>query len=183
MNEEMREISARIRELREIMEYTPEEVAATLGVDLAIYEKYESSGENIPISTLYQLATLFKVDMAQLLTGDTPRMDSIVVVPAGGGAKVDRYPGYNFSGLAYRFKNKIMEPMLVTVDPCEGDPSLVTHTGQEFNYVLEGHIELLFDAKRLLLGPGDSAYFNPEHPHGQKAIGGKPAKLLTIITE
>ncbi|KAI4452965.1 acyl-coenzyme a synthetase [Holotrichia oblita] len=76
-----------------------------------------------------------------------------------------------------------MEPMLVTVDPCEGDPELVTHEGQEFNLVIEGSIEILFDDKRLLLEKGDSIYFNPTIPHGQKAMNNQPAKFLTVISE
>lgn len=183
MDEQIHEIALRIRELREISEYSAEFMAKELGVSKQTYENYEASGENIPISTLYHMANLFKVDMSEIITGRTPRIDSYCIVPAGKGVKIDRYPGYNFQGLAYKFMHKIMEPMIVTVDPCEGDPELVVHEGQELNYVLEGSIEVLFDNKRLLLETGDSIYFDPTHPHGQKAMNGKPAKFLTVIAE
>ena len=183
MGEEIREIALRIKELRESSDYTAEQTAEELGISVDLYKSYEASGGNIPISTLYRIANLFGVSMAEILTGNAPHIDTYCVVPAGKGEKVDRYPGYNFQGLAYKFKEKIMEPMVVSVDPCEGDPELVRHKGQELNFVLEGSIEVLYDDKRLLLLPGDSIYFDPTHPHGQKAMDGKPAKFLTVIAE
>ena len=183
MKEEMLEIAARIRELREINGLSAEAMAQELGIDRAAYEKYETSGEDIPISALYHMAVFFKVDMGEIITGRSPRLDTYCVVPAGKGVDIDRYPGYHFKGLAYKFMNKLMEPMIVTVDPSDHDPELVTHGGQELNFVLEGSVIVLFDGKRLLLEKGDSIFFNPAHPHGQKAANGQPATFLTVIAE
>ena len=72
-----------------------------------------------------------------------------------------------------------MEPLLVTVGCTAAD--LVTHGGQEFNFCLEGKMELLLDGKTIELDPGDSIYFNPKHPHGQRAVGDM-ARFLTVIT-
>ena len=52
MGEELRMISERIRELREIFGRTEEEMARDTGVDVAKYIEYETSGEDIPISVL-----------------------------------------------------------------------------------------------------------------------------------
>jgi transcriptional regulator with XRE-family HTH domain len=183
MGDAILEMAARIRELREISGYSQEQMAKEIGVTPSLYERYEALGNDIPISTLYHLANLFGVSLAEILTGRAPRIDTYCIVPAGKGEKVDRYPGYNFQGLAYKFLHKSMEPMVVTVDPSEKDPELVQHRGQELNYVLEGSIEVLFNDKRLVLEVGDSIYFDPTHPHGQKARNGKPAKFLTVITK
>ena len=183
MNDTFLEIASRIRELREISGYSKEQVAGELGIALPLYESYETVGSDIPISTMYHLSHLFGVSLAEILTGCTPRIDTYCVVPAGKGEKVDRYPGYHFQGLAYKFAHKTMEPMVVTVEPSDKDPELVQHRGQELNYVLEGSIEVLFDGKRIMLKTGDSIYFDPTHPHGQKAGNGQPAKFLTVITE
>ena len=59
------------------------------------------------------------------------------LVRAGGGIDVERYAGYRFSSLAYNFIEREMEPMIVTLAPSE-KPALVSHEGQEFNYVLQG---------------------------------------------
>ncbi|HBR31248.1 MAG TPA: XRE family transcriptional regulator, partial [Clostridiales bacterium] len=55
-----------------------------------------------------------------------------------------------------------------------------THTGQEFNYVLEGKIAVILNKKTIELSEGDSIYFDPSVPHGQIALGGT-ARFLTVI--
>ena len=56
-----------------------------------------------------------------------------------------------------------------------------SHPGQEFNYILEGDLRLIIDKKEVILGPGDSIYFDSTRPHGMRALHGKPAKFLAII--
>ncbi len=182
MNQEFRQMADRIRELREICGFSPEEIAQELGVPVSAYNKYETNGEDVPISVLYHLANKFGVDLNEILTGAAPHLVTFAVVRRGQGMNVDRYPGYRFHSLAHTFKHKMMEPLLVTVDPSDHDPSLVTHAGQEFNFILEGVIELLFDDKRVRLEAGDCVYFDPSHLHGQRAVGEK-ARFLTVIAE
>lgn len=183
MSEDLKLIAARIRELRLIFGFTEDELAADLGIDSSLYRSYEGEGADIPISVLYHLANKYKVDLTEILTGLTPRLNTFCVVPDGHGIHVDRYPGYNIQSLSHRFMNKVMEPMLVTLEPSDHEPVLVTHSGQEFNYVLDGSIHFLFEEKRLLLNKGDSVYFDPTHPHGQRSADGKSARFLTVITE
>ena len=105
------------------------------------------------------------------------------MVKHGQGRGVDRYPGYHFQNLAYNFKRRIMEPLMVTVEPGEADMSPIAHPGQEFNYVVEGTVLVILGDEELLLETGDCIYFDPTLPHGQKAAGGKTAKFLTVIAE
>jgi transcriptional regulator with XRE-family HTH domain len=181
MGEEITAIGARIRELREICGHTRESVARILNVGEEKYASYEDSSEDIPISALYQLANLFSVDINELLTGRAPHLQTYCLVKKGRGRKIDRYPGYSFQSLADTFKRKLMEPLLVTVEPSD-EPKLVTHPGQEFNLCLEGTVDVYFDEKVLRLEKGDSVYFDPMHPHGQRAVGGR-AVFLTVIAE
>ena len=183
MTEDIKLIAARIRELRDVYGYTVEEVAEKLAISTELYLTYETEGADIPISVLYRLAGMYNVDLTEILTGKTPRLDTFTVVPAGHGININRYEEYHIKSLAHNFRNKVMEPMLVTLEPEDAEPALVSHGGQEFNYVLSGSIYFLFEDKRLLLSQGDCVYFNPTHPHGQMAAGGAPATFLTVITE
>jgi len=183
MDEQYKMISGRIRELREIFDVTEEEMAKETGVDVSVYKEYETSGKNIPISVLYHISQKFGVDLSEILTGEAARISTMQVCRRGKGQTIDRYPGYMFESLAPRFKDKIMEPLLVTLIPGQPDAPLVTHEGQEFNLVLEGEIVITYDDKKYTLKAGDAVYFDPTHPHGQKAIGEDKARFLTVITE
>ena len=176
------EIAARIRELREICGYSREELAKELGIDAELYASYEDSGKDIPISVIYEISGKFGVDFNDIITGTSAKLDTFQVIPNGKGRPVDRVKGYSFMDLAYGYGKKVMQPLLVTLEPSENKPTLITHSGQEFNMVLEGSVILMFDDKQILLETGDSVYFNPSHPHGQMCAGDKPAKFLTVIT-
>lgn len=175
-------IPKRVKELREILDIAPEEMASGLSIDVAHYLQLESGESDIPISTLYEISAMLNVDFTTLLTGRTPKMDTYTVTREGNGAQVERYPGYDYSTLSFNFKGREMEPMLVNLVPEEEHPSLVSHSGQEFNYVLEGKVVVVIGKKEILLEKGDCIYFNPQLPHGQYAVDG-PAAFLTVIKE
>ena len=182
VSEEVRMLGARIREMRELLEIAPEALASGLGVTEETYLAFETGEKDIPISTLYELARRLGVDFTVLLTGDSPRMDTHCLVRSGEGVHIERYTGYHYQNLAFNYKNRSMEPMIVTLQPSEKAAALVTHGGQEFNYVLDGRVKVVVGAREFVLDAGDSLYFNPALPHGQRAVDG-PCRFLTVIQE
>ncbi|HEY8463966.1 MAG TPA: cupin domain-containing protein [Bacillota bacterium] len=182
MSASIKQIAERIREIREDCDLTVADAARQLGITAETYRQYENGITDIPVSMLYQMAKIFSVDLTELLTGLPPRLHSYCLVRKGEGVETQRYPGYKFQNLAFNFVNKKFEPLLVTVEPEENKKmSLVTHPGQEFNYVLEGKIKVILGAKELELSEGDSLYFDPTIPHGQVAVDGQTAQFLTVI--
>lgn len=182
-NNEASMVGRRIAELRDVCGYTQEELASELSIDLETYKKYELDGSDIPISVIYEIANKFGVDFAEILTGVAAKLDTHHIVRAGQGKDVSRFPGYSFKDLAFRYSKKIMQPLLVTLDPSDEPAKLVTHPGQEFNMVLEGSIEIVFENESFILNEGDSIYFNPMIKHGQRCAGDKASKFLTVISE
>ena len=181
--DEIREIALRIKELREICDYSEEDIAKELGISVDLYKQYEANGQDIPINVIYQLSKLYKVDFAEILTGVSAKLKTYQVVRGGNGQKADRYPGYEFRDLAYHYANTIMQPFLVTLDPSDKKADLVSHKGEEFNLVLEGTVVVTFGDQDIVLEKGDSIYFNPTYPHGQRCGGDVPATFLTMIAE
>ncbi len=179
--DEMKELAARIRELREACDYSQETLAKELGIDPAVYAGYELDGKDVPISVIYSISKKFGVDFSEILSGTSAKLRSYQIVRAGEGQKADRYPGYSFKDLAYNFSQKIMQPFIVTLDPSDEPADLVSHSGEEFNLVLSGTVVVTFGEKELVLNAGDSIYFNPLFPHGQKCGGSTPATFLTMI--
>lgn len=183
MKKELNEIAQRIRELREVCGYTRETLAKELNIDPRVYADYEDNGENIPISVIYEISKKFGVDFAEIITGTSAKLNTYQLVRAGKGKNISRYEGYYFEDLAFKYTNKIMQPLMVTLDPSDNPADLVTHEGQEFNLVVEGSIGVVFADEEIVLNEGDSIYFNPQLPHGQRCVGNKKAKFLTVITE
>jgi transcriptional regulator with XRE-family HTH domain len=180
--EELVQIPGRIKELREVMEISVIDMARETGIPLETYRKYESGEADIPISILYKIAQKLGVDATVLLTGEDPKMDTAAVCRAGKGVQIERYPGYEFSALAYNFKGRTIDPLLVYLDPARAPAAPVVHGGQEFNYVIEGRIKVTVGRREYHLETGDSIYFDAGLPHSQ-AADGVPARFITIIQE
>ncbi len=179
----IQEIASRVKELREVSDLSAEQLAAKLGMSVETYLTYERAETDFPVSLLYEISSYLHVDLTELLTGVSPRLANCSLVRSGEGIAVDRYVGYDFESIAYKFIGRKIEPMIVTVAAkTETEPpALVSHTGQEFNYVLEGSIKVIFGKREFVLKEGDCFYFDPVTPHAQTAVGGKDAKFLTVI--
>jgi transcriptional regulator with XRE-family HTH domain len=176
------QIPGRIKELREILEISVDDMAAAAGISAEVSAKYENGGLDIPISALYAIAAGLGTDVTVLITGEDPRMDTAAVCRKGKGVRIERYPGYEFSSLAYNFKGRTIEPLLVFLDPGRAPADPVLHHGQEFNYVVEGRVKITVGRSEYVLNEGDSIYFDARLPHGQSAVDG-PARFITIIQE
>ena len=162
MREKNKDIAARVREMRQICEYSTQKMADFLAVPLSQYEGYESGEHDISISALYEISKILKIDLTDLLTGKSPNLNEYCVVRDGQGVEIERFAGYKFKSLASSFKNRKIEPLLVTIDPTDKDKiSLVTHPGQEYNMILDGKVRVIIGENIVDLAKGDSIYFDP----------------------
>jgi transcriptional regulator with XRE-family HTH domain len=182
-DKEFREIGMRIEGLREACDVTREEMAKDLGVSLEKYTKWEETGADVPISAIYHMAHRFGVEFTEILTGMAGKLDTYQLVRKGEGKRADRNPEYHIDDLAWRFHGKIMQPMEVVLDPSDKPAKMVTHSGQEFNLCMEGIVVVTWEDREFILNPGDSLYFDPTHPHGQRCGSDVPARFVTVIAE
>ncbi len=185
MNEQVKLIGQRIKDLREIAELSAEEIADYLNIPIDKYLSYENGEDDMPISILYELANKFDVDFTAILSGDAPKLNVYQFVKAGHGLGVKRREEYQYYNLSFNFANKSIEPFYVTVPPSTGGNSihLTSHPGQEFNYCLDGRVCIIIDGKEIIMEPGDSLIFDSKHWHGMRALDNKEAHFLAIVSD
>ena len=183
MTEKVNEIIARVKVLREIEEIPAETLARELRFDPVEYRRWESGEKDFPIGALVEIAARLKVDLSELMEGETPKLKTFCVSRSGKAPEVDRRPMYTYWNLAYKFHRKKAEPFLVEADAdTENKPlSLNTHPGQEFDYVLEGRLLISVGGHETELGPGYSIYYYSGELHGMKALGGGKARFIAMI--
>ena len=176
------EIGSRIRFLREIMDYTPELLAQRCGMTVEQLDEYENGTKDFSFSVLYNIANVLGVDVLDLMSGDSPKLSTACVVKSGGGYEINRRSAYSYKHLAFAFRNKVAEPFMVEVQPnAEEIPVLHAHEGQEFNYIVEGSMQLYLGEISYVLEKGDSIYFNSGVPHAMKSLNGQPTKFLAVV--
>ena len=74
------EIATRLKDLREIMDISTQEMAKVTGISEDEYIKYESGKKDFSVTFLYNCAEKFGVDVTALLTGETPKLTSYSIV-------------------------------------------------------------------------------------------------------
>ena len=183
MEDQLKQIASRVREIREIEGITQETLASELGISAETYARYEAGETDISVSVLYQIANRFNVELSAILTGENPRLHTYALARKGKGISVQRRKEYQYQSLAFNFAHKKAEPFLVTVPPeAENTPfALNSHPGQEFNFVISGTLKIFIDGHEIILNEGDSIYFDSGVDHGMKALNNQSAQFLAII--
>ncbi len=179
------DVAARIRELREIIGMSPEEMAKKTDLSLEMYEKYESGLVDLPFTFIHKCAILFGVELTDLLEGSSAHLSSYTVTRKGKGRMTAREPGIEIKDLAPLFRHKIVEPFWVTYTYSEEQQNqpihLINHAGQEFDFILSGKLKIQIGEHTEILTEGDSIYYNSSTPHGMIAVDGKDCVFCAVV--
>ena len=185
MQEQLKEVAARIRNLREIMGISLETMANNVEVSVADYKEYESGTKDFSFTFIYKCAKCFNVDPTDLLQGTSPRLTSYEVTRSGGGLPITRGEGLTYKNLASLFKNKSAEPYWVKIPYSEEEQNkpivMSKHKGQEFDIVIKGTLKVVVGGNEEILTAGDTIYYNSTMEHGLLAIGGEDVEIYAIV--
>lgn len=183
MDEAIKQIGQRLKGLREVLDIPAEEVAELCGITLDHYLKIEAGEADPSVYRLSRIAKRYGISLDVLLFGEEPRMSAYFLTRKGQGLSVERRKEYKYQSLASGFRGRKVDPFLTQVDPLLGDRkySKNSHDGQEFNYIVEGRMEITIGDKVMELGEGDSIYFDATQPHCMRALDGKPVRFLVVV--
>ena len=171
--------------MREISGYTVEEMAEKTDISVEEYLVYETGTIDFPFSFLHKCATVFGLEITDLLEGHSANLSSYTVTRKGQGQQTAKENGIQIQNLAPLFRKKLAEPYWVKYDY---DPSLqdkpihlTKHSGQEFDLVLKGQLKVQVGDNVEYLNEGDSIYYNSSTPHGMIAVGGTDCLFVAVV--
>ena len=181
----IQEMAARIRELREITRYTPEEMAAKTDVSVQEYLACENGQSDLNFAFIYRCSLAFGVNVTDIIDGVSPKLKSYTVTRGGLGQRIEQAHGMTYYNLAYAFQNRIAEPLYVrseySEDAQKKDIELTTHAGQEIDIVISGSLMVQVGSHKEILHAGDSIYYDSSAPHGMIAVGGQDCEFYAIV--
>lgn len=185
MTYNIKEVSDRLRASREALDLTPEYMAERTQVSVDEYISLENGERDLSLSFMNNCAEALGIELIALLTGQSPKLTKYSVVRNGKGLRIERRERFEYYHLAYMFKNKCLEPMLVTAPYLEEQQNapikMSSHEGQEFDYIISGQMKFIINGHEEILGPGDSLYLDSKNPHGMIAIGGEDCTFIAIL--
>ena len=181
----IKEMAARIRELRELEGKTISEMAAFTDVSEDEYIACESGEQDLNFAFIYRVSQALNVNVTEIIEGISPNLKSYTVTRKGLGQKVSQAHGMTYYNLAYAFQNRIAEPLYVkskyNPDKQNKPMELTTHDGQEIDIVIEGKLMVQVGDHKEILGPGDTIYFDSNTPHGEMAVGEQDCIFYAIV--
>ncbi len=185
MDYNIKEVSDRLKASREALEFTPEYMAERTHVTVEEYLSLENGERDLSLSFMNNCAEALGMELIALLTGQSPKLTKYSVVRKDEGLRIERRERFEYYHLAYMFKNKCLEPMLVTAPYLEEQQNapikMSTHEGQEFDYIISGQLKFIINGHVEILNPGDSLYLDSTNPHGMIAVGGEDCKFIAIL--
>ena len=185
MPSQLQEIALRIREMREIMGFTVEEMAEKTELDRETYLRYESGEADLPFTFIHKCARAFGIEITDLLEGQSAHLSSYAVTRRGKGVTTAREKGIQIQNLAPLFRQKLAEPYWVRYDYSPEQQHhpihLTTHSGQEFDLIISGRLKVQVGDHVEVLNEGDSIFYNSSTPHGMIAVGGQDCLFYAIV--
>ena len=116
MNELLKDMSSRIKELREIGGKSTAEMARLTEVDERDYIDIESGKKDPPFTFLHKCALAFGIDITALLEGHSAKLSHFQVNRAGQGPVTVKEQGILIRNMAAMFKDRLATPYFVTYD-------------------------------------------------------------------
>ena len=112
-------IASRLREMREILGWTPEDMAEKTEVTPEEYRLYEAGQTDLPFTFIYKAAQAFNMELTELLEGHNAFLTTYTVTRRGKGESTAREEGIAISNLAPKFRDKKAEPYWVRYEYSE----------------------------------------------------------------
>jgi mannose-6-phosphate isomerase-like protein (cupin superfamily) len=185
MNYEIKDVSARLKATREYLDISVDVMAEKTGTPIKDYIILESGENDLSLSFLNDCASALGVELIELLTGTEPRLQKYSIVKSGKGLPIDRRIGFTYQHMAYLFKHKKIEPLIVTAPYSESEQNrpvhMSHHDGQEMNFIIKGKLKFTIGDKTEVLEAGDCVYFDSSVPHGMVAAGGADCEFLAVL--
>lgn len=172
----------RIRKLRRLQKRTLKDIADRCGFTVSLLSKIESGKSVPPIATLTRIAQALGVSLGDLLAANDEKSTIHTKAASHQESETRTDKGYLFSLLATERVNKLMQPILFTAEKGKVTPGGLSHTGEEYVYVLEGTMRYRVGSVTYTLDPGDSLYFNAEEEHDLEPVT-DIVKFLAIFCE
>jgi len=169
-------VGEKIKKARQKKKITLNQVANETGCRIDYLKQIEAGKVIPPVGTLLQISRALEIDSGLLLKEQEDTTKSRVK------AYAKRTADYAYTTLTPGAEKKHLKAFRVAVDAMKDHKGVgYQHEGEEFVYVLKGHIEVSVGEHVNDLREGDCLHFNSGIRHKIRNVGKKKAELLVVV--
>mgnify|MGYP003626042703 FL=1 len=178
-------LGTKVRALRKAHSWTLAEVSEATGLSISALSKIENDQVSPTFANLMRLAEGLQITLSDLVTlkEDEGSVSARMTVSRKSDTVFRSTPKYDMYALCAELRRKRMTPLIERVKADDPSPldGMVSHSGEEFFYVLNGAIEVHTEHySPVRLEKGDSAYLDSTMAHTLVALDGKDADILMV---
>jgi transcriptional regulator with XRE-family HTH domain len=181
-------VGERIKSIRESKSMTIEELAEKTALSVEQIKRIENDIDLPSLSPLIKISHALEVRLGTFFddqSGSGPvicRKDQYSDTISFSNNATQSRKNMEYHSLSKSKTDRHMDPFIIDVAPIEKDDYVLsTHEGEEFIYILQGTMELVYGKNKYLLQVGDSVYYDSIIPHHIHAYQGQQAKILAVI--
>lgn len=190
MSREQIVVGFKIKSFRESKGLSVEEIAERSGLSVDQINNIEN-GQNLPsLGPLIKIARALGVRLGTFMD-DNDALGPVVTRAeereqnrsiSFSNDAVDARKHMEYHPLAQQKAGRHMEPFIIDINP-EDAPNfqLSAHEGEEFIYVMDGEVEIVYGKDTYLLKEGDSIFYDSIVKHHVHGAPGKSAKILAVV--
>jgi len=176
----IKEIGAKIKELRLENGLTQEELANRCELTKGFISQIENNLTSPSISTLSDILEVLGTDLGEFFRDE--EQEAFVFTKEDFYEKVDEDNHFTIKWIVPNAQKYEMEPIIIELLPGGKSYQDKPHSGEEFGYVLEGKIILRVGSKRLVVKAGQSFYYIANKYHYIENTAKEVAKILWVST-
>ena len=164
-------VGPRLRLIRKQRRITLTDLASDTGISKSTLSRLENGQRRPTLELLLALSHAYRVPL-----------DDLVAAPDEGDPRIRLKPG--------SVKGRTVIPLTrepggvqawkIVIPTSKVTPEPRAHDGNEWIYILSGHMRLVLGDQDSVLGPGDVASFDTLMPHWFGSTGDEPVEILSI---
>ncbi|MBQ8158302.1 MAG: cupin domain-containing protein [Prevotella sp.] len=190
MSEHRTIVGLKIKGIRESKNLSIEEVSQRSGLSIEQVNSIETDEQLPSLGPLIKIARALGVRLGTFMD-DNDALGPVVCraeereskssISFSNGA-TDARKHMEYHPLAQQKAGRHMEPFIIDINP-EKSPEfqLSAHEGEEFIYVMQGEVEIVYGKETYNLKEGDSIFYDSIVNHHVHGAPGKSAKILAVV--
>ena len=173
-------VGARLKRLRLQRRLTLQEVAAAAELSHSFLSMLERGRADISMARLHRLSAFYGIPLSELLVEEIEG-SQVAVITETDGERVERVRGMTLRLLPVA-RELGLQLVHVVFGPQSEPSTPVSHDGEDFFWVLEGEVVLVYGADEYVLTKGQAALYSARVHHYFINRSRSKAEVLSITT-
>lgn len=163
----MDQLGERIRKIRKEKKMTLKHVSERTNLSISFLSQVEHAKCSITLESLMKISEVLDVNPSYFFSDDNQVKErNRIAIHKQHALEEDMVvSNFSYKDLSGNFPNQTFLPTLVTLQPRKEGGRPLAHNGQEFIFVLEGTLTVIFEEYEIDLHTGESLHMESTTPH------------------